>query len=101
MSQNEFIGFVIGSFAVIVPLCVALIKPITENTETMTKLTVTMEHLIERMDDQEEKMKEHELEFEKYKEHVSLGQRRQWEEINRQHDLVQDHERAIRKLGGK
>lgn len=76
-------------------------KPLQKNTQTMTKLTLTMEHLIERMDDQEERMKEHELEFEKYKEHVSQGQRRQWEEINRQHDLVQDHERAIRKLEGK
>ena len=66
----------------------------------MTKLTATMEHLIERMDDQEERLKEHELEFEKYKQHVSDGQRRQWEEINKQHDLVKEHDRDIRDLKG-
>lgn len=82
MSQNEFIGFVIGSFAVIVPLCVALIKPITENTKTMTRLTDTMEHLIDRMDKQEKALEKHEMEFDDYKEKVRASQKRQWDKID-------------------
>lgn len=57
MSQNEYIGMLVGCLAMIVPLCVVLIKPITENTKTMTRLTDTMEQLIERMDKQEKAWK--------------------------------------------
>ena len=49
MSENEYIGLLVGGLAVIVPLCVALIKPITKNAKTMTRLTDTMEHLIDRI----------------------------------------------------
>lgn len=101
MSEVEFLGMLVLCLGTLGGVFGAVYKPLQKNTQTMTRLTLTMEHLIERMDDQEERMKEHELEFERYKEHVSQGQRRQWEEINRQHDLVRDHERAIRKLEGK
>lgn len=101
MSQNEFIGFVIGSFAVIVPLCVALVKPITKNTKTMTRLTDTMEHLIDRMDKQEKALEKHEMEFEEYKAHVSEGQRRQWDEINKHHDLLIEQGNDIENLKKK
>ena len=88
MSQYEYIGFLVGSLAVIVPLCVALIAPIIKNTKTMTRLTLTMEHLIDRIDKQEKALEKHELEFEEYKAHVSEGQKRQWDEINKHHDQL-------------
>lgn len=100
MSQAEFIGMLVICLGTLGGVIGAIYKPITKNTETMTKLTATMEHLIERMDDQEERLKEHELEFEKYKQHVSDGQRRQWKEINKQHDLVKEHDIDIRDLKG-
>ena len=98
MSQNEYIGLLVGSLAVLVPLCVALINPITKNTKTMTKLNVTMEQLIDRMDRQEKALEKHVMEFEEYKKHVSEGQKRQWDEINKHHDRLLEHDNDIESL---
>lgn len=101
MSQSEYIGLLVGSLAVIVPLCVAFIKPVTKNTKTMTMLNMTMEQLIERMDRQEKALEKHEMEFAEYKAHVSEGQRRQWDEINKHHDLLIEQGSDIENLKKK
>lgn len=98
MTQSEYVGLLIGSLAVIVPLCVALITPITKNTKTMTRLNVTMEQLIERIGNQEKALEKHEIEFEEYKKHMREGQRRQWDEINKHHDRLIEHENDIDRL---
>ena len=98
MNQSEYIGLLIGSLAVIVPLCVAFIKPVKKNTKTMTMLNMTMEQLIDRMDRQEKALEKHEMEFEEYKKHVSEGQRRQWDEINKHHDRLLEHDGDIERL---
>lgn len=36
LEQNEFLGMLIGCLAVIAPLCIAIITPLTKNTNQIT-----------------------------------------------------------------
>ena len=98
MTQAEFIGMMVICGAVLVSLFAAIYSPLTKNTQTMTKLTLTMEQLIKRMDTQDENFKEHIRDFELYKEHVKDSQRRQWDEIDKHHDELVKHEHEIKIL---
>lgn len=98
MTQAEFIGMMVLCGSVLIGLFAAIYSPLTKNTQTMTRLTLTMEQLIKRMDDQEGSLKEHVRDFEAYKEHVKDSQRRQWDEIDKHHDELVKHEHAIKTI---
>lgn len=102
MSQAEFIGMMVICGSVLAGVLAAIYKPLTKNTETMTRLTSRIDTLIDRMDKQERALEKHEAEFEEYKKHVSESQRKQWDEINRHHDklIEQGNDIDILKKGG-
>lgn len=98
MSQAEFIGMLVVCGSVLIGLFAAIYSPLTKNTQIMTRLTLTMEQLIKRMDTQDENFKEHIRDFELYKEHVKDSQRRQWDEIGKHHDELVKHEHDIKTI---
>ena len=100
MSKFEFIGMLVICGSTLVAMIATITKPLIKNTETMTRLTATMENLIDRMDRQETALAEHEKQFEAYKEHMKESQKRQWDEIGKHHDKLEEHAYRLRHLEG-
>lgn len=91
MTQAEFLGMLVISLVTLVGLFLSIYKPLKENTQAMTVLTVRVEELTKRIDEQKE-------DLEDYKEHVSNGQKKQWEEINKQGEILLKHDMEIKIL---
>lgn len=94
MTQQEFIGMLVLSLASLVGLLSVLYKPLKDNTKAMTTLTLKVEELTKRMDEQKD-------DFEGYKDHVSKSQKRQWDVINKQGELLIKHDMEIVMLKGE
>lgn len=98
MSEIKFVGMLLVYGGGLVVVLLTICKPLVTNTKQMTKLTERLEALIDRMDRQEKDFEKHRKEFEEYKVHVSNGQQRQWDEINRQHDILIEQKADIEHL---
>lgn len=83
MSEAEFIGMLVLALGTLVAVAVAIGKPLSDNTKAMTTLTMNINHLSEKLDTMDKEFKEHKEDFEKYKDHVSESQKRQWNDINK------------------
>lgn len=83
MSEAEFIGMLVLALGTLVAVAVAIGKPLSDNTKAMTTLTMNINHLSEKLDTMDKEFKAHKEDFEKYKDHVSESQKRQWNDINK------------------
>lgn len=83
MSEAEFIGMLVLALGTLIGVTVAIGKPLSDNTKAMTTLTMNINHLSEKLDTMDEEFKAHKEDFEKYKDHVSESQKRQWNDINK------------------
>lgn len=83
MSEAEFIGMLVLALGTLIGVAVAIGKPLSDNTKAMTTLTLNINHLSEKLDTMDKEFKEHKDDFEKYKNHVSESQKRQWNDINK------------------
>lgn len=83
MSEAEFIGMLVLALGTLIGVAVAIGKPLSDNTKAMTTLTMNINHLSEKLDTMDKEFKEHKEDFEKYKDHVSESQKRQWNDINK------------------
>ena len=83
MSEVEFIGMLVLALGTLIGVAVAIGKPLSDNTKAMTTLTLNINHLSEKLDTMDKEFKEHKDDFEKYKNHVSESQKRQWDNINK------------------
>lgn len=83
MSEAEFIGMLVLALGTLIGVAVAIGKPLSDNTKAMTTLTMNINHLSEKLDTMNKDFKEHKEDFEKYKNHVSESQKRQWDNINK------------------
>lgn len=95
MPESEFLGRLIEALVVIVGLFFTIIKPLMKNTEAMTNLNATMNLLSERIGENKQDLKEHEQEFEEYKEKVKTSQKRQWDVIDNHGEKLIDHEHRL------
>lgn len=83
MSEAEFIGMLVLALGTLIGVAVAIGKPLSDNTKAMTTLTMNINHLSEKLDTMDKEFKAHKEDFEKYKDHVSESQKRQWNDINK------------------
>lgn len=83
MSEAEFIGMLVLALGTLIGVAVAIGKPLSDNTKAMTTLTLNINHLSEKLDTMDKEFKAHKEDFEKYKDHVSESQKRQWNDINK------------------
>lgn len=83
MSEVEFIGMLVLALGTLIGVAVAIGKPLSDNTKAMTTLTMNINHLSEKLDTMDKEFKAHKEDFEKYKDHVSESQKRQWNDINK------------------
>lgn len=83
MSEAEFIGMLVLALGTLIGVAVAIGKPLSDNTRAMTTLTMNINHLSEKLDTMDKEFKAHKEDFEKYKDHVSESQKRQWNDINK------------------
>lgn len=83
MSEAEFIGMLVLALGTLIGVAVAIGKPLSDNTKAMTTLTMNINHLSEKLDTMDKEFKSHKEDFEKYKDHVSESQKRQWNDINK------------------
>lgn len=95
MTEAQFLGMLVISLGSLTSLFFVVYKPLSENTKAMTELTMKIEFLANKIDEQEERQEKHEKEFKEYKEHVRQGQKRQWDEINKQGDMLKEHDMII------
>lgn len=88
MSEALIIGYTVIGLTAIIALIVAICRPLNENTKAMTKLTLNIESLANKIEEQNKRIEEHERELNKYKEHVSESQKRQWKAIDENKDVI-------------
>lgn len=109
ISEAQFLGMLVIALISLVGLFMAVYKPLSENTKAMTKLGLQMEHLSEKIEEDRKEHQKHLKDFEDYKNHVSDGQKEQWDAIRenskqlQKHDLELEHlhECENLKIGGK
>ena len=93
MNEAQFMGMLVFALATLIGLFAVVYKPLSKNTEAMTKLTMKMEEFTRRMDERDREFREHKQEFdnyktehekehENYKERIREGQKRQWDKID-------------------
>lgn len=100
MSDAQFLGMLVIALGSLATLFCAVYKPLSENTKAMTELTLKIGFLAQKIEEQEKKQEKHEKEFEDYKEHVSQSQKRQWDEISKQNEMLSRHDTEIKNLKG-
>lgn len=82
MKEPLIIGYTLIGLTAIISLLVIICKPLNENTKAMTKLTMQIECLSDKLEEQNKRIERHERELSEYKEHVSESQKRQWKDID-------------------
>ena len=95
MGEAEFIGMLVLALATLIGIAVAIGKPLSDNTKAMTTLTLNINYLSEKLDTMDKEFKAHKEEFEKYKNHVSDSQKKQWDNINKNTDDIRDVKHKI------
>ena len=88
MEEPLIIGYTVIGLTAIIGLIVAICRPLNENTKAMTKLTLNIESLSNKIEEQNKRIEQHERELSKYKEHVSESQKRQWDAIDENKDII-------------
>ena len=101
MTEAQLLGTAVVALSTLISLFMMVYKPLSENTKAMTTLAVKIETFSKSLDEQKEEHKEHLKEFSEYKEHISEGQRRQWEKIDEHSQKLQEHETEIQNLKNK
>lgn len=79
--QYIWVAYVVGALAILVPLIVAIVKPIARLTEAIVKLTVTFSNMNDRVERNEKKAHES---------HKAL-----WDHNEEQDEKISDHEKRI------
>ena len=85
-----------GVFGVIVALAAfvaSIVAPILKLNTNITRLTVTMEHVVQRMDDQGGEIND-------YERHNHESHKRLWDKTEEQDKTLTDHEGRITQLEG-
>lgn len=85
MTTAEMIGTVVIGLSSLIGVFTAIYRPLSENTKAMTKLTLRVEQLAEKIDEQNKRIEGQEKALLEYKEHVRDSQKRQWDKLD-EHD---------------
>lgn len=91
--EGELLGSLVIGLGTLAGLFFTVHKPLNENTKAMTTLGIKVDQLTIQMKKQED-------DFSQYKEHVSESQRRQWDAINENADLILKHSMILEQMKG-
>ena len=83
MTTAEMIGIVVLGLSSLIGIFTAVYRPLNENTKAMTKLTINIGQLAEKIEEQNKRIDEQERELNNYKDHMRESQKRQWEVLNK------------------
>ena len=81
MTTAEMIGIVVIGLSSLIGIFTAVYRPLSENTKSMTELTLRVEQLAK--------------EIKEYKEHVRKGQKQQWDAIERNEKEIGETKHAL------
>lgn len=88
MTTAEMIGIVVLGLSSLIGIFTSVYRPLNENTKAMTKLSMNIEQLVEKIEEQNKRIDKQERELNDYKDHVRESQKRQW-------DVLDKHEKDI------
>ena len=88
MTTTEMIGVVVIGLSSLIGIFTAVYRPLNENTKAMTKLSINIEQLAEKIEEQNKRIDKQERELNSYKDHMRESQKRQW-------DVLDKHEKDI------
>lgn len=77
------IGIVVLGLSSLIGIFTAVYRPLSENTKAMTKLTINIGQLAEKIEEQNKRIDEQERELNNYKDHMRESQKRQWEVLDK------------------
>lgn len=77
------IGIVVLGLSSLIGIFTAVYRPLNENTKAMTKLTINIGQLAEKIEEQNKRIDEQERELNNYKDHMRESQKRQWEVLDK------------------
>ena len=77
------IGIVVLGLSSLIGIFTAVYRPLNENTKAMTKLTINIGQLAEKIEEQNKRIDEQERELNNYKDHTRESQKRQWEVLDK------------------
>ena len=83
MTTAEMIGIVVLGLSSLIGIFTAVYRPLNENTKAMTKLTINIGQLAEKIEEQNKRIDEQERELNNYKDHMRESQKRQWEVLDK------------------
>ena len=83
MTTAEMIGIVVWGLSSLIGIFTAVYRPLNENTKAMTKLTINIGQLAEKIEEQNKRIDEQERELNNYKDHMRESQKRQWEVLDK------------------
>ncbi len=83
MTTAEMIGIVVLGLSSLIGIFTAVYRPLNKNTKAMTKLSMNIEQLAEKIEEQNKRIDKQERELNNYKDHVRESQKRQWEVLDK------------------
>lgn len=90
MITAEMIGIVVLGLSSLIGIFTAVYRPLNENTKAMTKLSMNIEQLAEKIEEQNKRIDKQERELNNYKDHVRESQKRQWEVLDKhEKDIIE------------
>ena len=90
MTTAEMIGIVVLGLSSLIGIFTAVYRPLNENTKAMTKLSMNIEQLAEKIEEQNKRIDKQERELNNYKDHVRESQKRQWEVLDKHEKEIID-----------
>lgn len=90
MTTAEMIGIVVIGLSSLIGIFTAVYRPLNENTKAMTKLSMNIEQLAEKIEEQNKRIDKQERELNNYKDHMRESQKRQWEVLDKhEKDIIE------------
>lgn len=90
MTTAEMIGIVVLGLSSLIGIFTAVYRPLNENTKAMTKLSMNIEQLAEKIEEQNKRIDKQERELNNYKDHMRESQKRQWEVLDKhEKDIIE------------
>ena len=90
MTTAEMIGIVVLGLSSLIGIFTAVYRPLNENTKAMTKLSMNIEQLAEKIEEQNKRIDKQERELNSYKDHMRESQKRQWEVLDKhEKDIIE------------
>ena len=90
MTTTEMIGIVVIGLSSLIGIFTAVYRPLNENTKAMTKLSMNIEQLAEKIEEQNKRIDKQERELNNYKDHMRESQKRQWEVLDKhEKDIIE------------